>query len=320
VAFAKLDVAILDSTLWIDRDARDVFITALLMAMPREYGEAVEQIAVRSLEGTGWSAPPGWYGFVPAAGIGIIARAGCETEEGLVALERLGSPEPDSRSQEFEGRRMIRVDGGYLILNYMKYRDRDHSAADRMRRLRARKKALRDASDGVTPSRDGEQENEHVTSIRHVTHSRGQKHTTTEAGEQASRSENVTVTAVTDSPLEETPRDGVTGPRMDPAWFAAQETEKRIRLSAGALCSKLYTLVGEMEGLDPKHREAMVLMRLVTAYDAPDGRQVGGVANPAGLSPERLEKSIEDAEWHLAEWRRLPGGEPGEGEGKADDV
>jgi hypothetical protein len=35
---------------------------------------------------------------------------------------------------------MVRVNGGYLILNYMKYRDRDHTAAERMRRLRARKK------------------------------------------------------------------------------------------------------------------------------------------------------------------------------------
>jgi hypothetical protein len=35
---------------------------------------------------------------------------------------------------------MIRVDGGYLILNYMRYRDFDHSAAERQRRLRERRR------------------------------------------------------------------------------------------------------------------------------------------------------------------------------------
>src|SRR3990167_5637693 len=91
--------------------------------------------------------PPGWYGFVPAAGIGIIRRAlVTDLEAGMVALEQLGSPEPESRSQEFEGRRLVRVDGGYVALNYDKYRERDFSGADRQRRYRLRKaaeKALR---------------------------------------------------------------------------------------------------------------------------------------------------------------------------------
>lgn len=158
MAFVKLDTAVLTSTLWLDRDGRDVFLTALLMAEPREYSAPVAVYHVRTLDRTGWDVPPGWYGFVAAAGPGIVSRALVEAEAGLDALERLGAPDPQSRSPEFDGRRLVRVDGGYILLNYMKYRDRDHSAAERMRRFRARKKGL-----GVTPNSDAE-----VTADRHA--------------------------------------------------------------------------------------------------------------------------------------------------------
>ena len=157
MAFVKLDTGILDSTLWIERDLREVFITALLMAEPREYSEPTRQLEISRLEFTDFTAPPGWYGFVPAASLGIVNRAGVEREAGIEALRRLGEPEIESRSKDFEGRRMIRIDGGYLILNYMKYRDKDHTAAARQARLRARKKALEEAnvtSDGVDVARD----------------------------------------------------------------------------------------------------------------------------------------------------------------------
>src|SRR5678810_918219 len=120
--FVKLDCGILNSTLWFEREAREIFLTSLLMAEPREFTEAIPQINVRNLDYSGWEAPPGWYGFVPAAGVGIIDRAKVDKDAGLDALELLGKPEDSSRSQDFQGRRMIRVDGGYLILNYMKYR------------------------------------------------------------------------------------------------------------------------------------------------------------------------------------------------------
>ena len=146
MAFVKLDTGILDSTLWIERDCREIFITALLMAEPREFNHPLPQIAIGSLDHTGFEAPPGWYGFVAAASLGIINRAGVEREAGLQALHKLGEPESESRSKEFDGRRMIRVNGGFLILNYMKYRDKDHTAAERQRRLRERKKALETAN------------------------------------------------------------------------------------------------------------------------------------------------------------------------------
>lgn len=148
--FVKLDSAILTSSLWIDRDMRSVFITALLMAEPREVKEPTPEIAIRSLERTGWEVPPGWYGFVPAAGVGIVYRDGAEREAGMAALERLAAPDPDSRSEAFSGRRMVRVDGGFIILNYFAYRDRDYGAAERMRAMRQRQKAQREAAGIVT--------------------------------------------------------------------------------------------------------------------------------------------------------------------------
>lgn len=148
--FVKLDTRILDSTLWIDRDLREIFITALLMAEPMEFADPQRQILIDSLDTTDFTAPSGWYGFVPAAGIGIINRAGVEKEAGLAALRKLGEPEADSRSKDFGGRRMIRIDGGFLVLNYMKHRDKDYTAADRQRRLRERKKRG-PGNAGVTP-------------------------------------------------------------------------------------------------------------------------------------------------------------------------
>jgi hypothetical protein len=164
--FVKLDVAILDSTLWLDAAASRIFLTALLMATPWDTATPMEQIAVRSLKRTGFVVPPGWYGFVPAAGIGIIRRALVPEAEGYAALEVLGSPDEESRSHEFEGRRIVRVDGGFLILNFMKFRERDHTAAERMRRCRDRKKVT-DVRRDVTDVR------------RNVTHAEAQADTDT---------------------------------------------------------------------------------------------------------------------------------------------
>lgn len=151
--FVKLDCGMLDSTIWWDKLARDVFITALLMAEPIERTTSSPQIEVDAIKTTGWSAPPGWYGFVAAAGSGITRRAVVDEREGLEALRRLGSPDSESRTPDFEGRRMIRVDGGYLILNFHRFRERDYTGAERAARYRQRKKASERNS--VTDGRNG---------------------------------------------------------------------------------------------------------------------------------------------------------------------
>ena len=139
--FVKLDTGILESTLWTDRGMRDVFITALLMAEPCQLKDPAEQIEVDSLEKTGFIIPPGWYGFIAAAGVGIIRRALVSDAEGMKALKELGAPDLQSRSPEYEGRRLVRISGGFILLNYVKYRDKDHGAAERMRAFRQRKKS-----------------------------------------------------------------------------------------------------------------------------------------------------------------------------------
>ena len=151
--FVKLDCGILNSTLWFERLGREIFITALLMAEPLELTEEEPQIAVRSLDHTGWKVPPGDYGFVPAAGIGIIRRAMIPEEDvqsALDALAMLGDPEQASRTQDFEGRRMVRIDGGFIILNFDKYRERDYTAAARQARYRERKRQRESSEENDT--------------------------------------------------------------------------------------------------------------------------------------------------------------------------
>ncbi len=140
--FVKLDTGILNSTLWVEPMQRHVFITALLMAVPHEVREPMEQLAAteNGIAPTGFVVPPGWYGFVQAAGPGIVRTAMVDYGPGMDALRLLGSPDTESRSGEFDGRRLVRVDGGFLVLNFMRYRDKDMTAKDRVARYRQRQK------------------------------------------------------------------------------------------------------------------------------------------------------------------------------------
>jgi hypothetical protein len=114
--YVKLDTGILDSTLWLsDANVRVVFITMLAMAKPDGVCEA--------------TAP------------GIARRANLSIESVRSALRELEAPDEDSRSLDQEGRRIVRVDGGYFIVNYEKYRQKDHTAAERKRKERAQRKA-----------------------------------------------------------------------------------------------------------------------------------------------------------------------------------
>ena len=164
MAFVKLDCGLLRSSLWVERDHRSLFLTALLMAEPYELATPTPQLYTRTLDETGWIVPAGWYGFIRAAGVGIIRQDGMEREAGLAALEALASPDPESRSQDFEGRRLVRIDGGYLALNYFKYRDYDHTGAERQQRMRDRKKAKAEAEAQSNALRNAVTRDSNVTS------------------------------------------------------------------------------------------------------------------------------------------------------------
>jgi hypothetical protein len=62
------------------------------------------------------------YGEIPATAPGISQMSGINIKKVNEALEKFQSPDIDSRSREFEGRRIERIDGGYKLLNYEKFR------------------------------------------------------------------------------------------------------------------------------------------------------------------------------------------------------
>lgn len=141
MAYVKLDCGMLDSTIWFEKDARTVFITALLMASPVELRTPTKTYIPGTLNESDFVIPPGWYGLVRAASLGIVYRAMVDPASGEQAIKLLASPDTDSRSKDFEGRRMVPIDGGFIILNFDKYRQKDHTASERSRRWRERKAA-----------------------------------------------------------------------------------------------------------------------------------------------------------------------------------
>lgn len=116
-----LDPAILSSTLWSDRDSRDIFITALLLAEP--YRIEVQTLSLTDQpDHLRFIIPPGWYGYVKQTHAGISKQAGIDIKDAVKAFALLASPDPYSRNSDYEGRRMVRVQSGYVILNFMKFR------------------------------------------------------------------------------------------------------------------------------------------------------------------------------------------------------
>jgi hypothetical protein len=140
MAYVKLDKDILSSSLWMDSDTALIFITALLMAEPFELTEAAPELETTELKQTGFVVPPGWYGMVRSSGPGLISFARLPNKRGVAALEALANPDKLSRSQEYGGRRLVRVNGGFIMLNYIRFREKDHKAAERMRNYRQRQK------------------------------------------------------------------------------------------------------------------------------------------------------------------------------------
>ena len=134
MAFVKLDCGILDSTLWVEAaEVRVVFLTILAMCGPD--------------------------GLCRATAPGIARRANLPLDGVRQALAALEGPDADSRTLTNQGRRIERVDGGYHVLNYLKYRALDHTAAERKRRQRARAvtAVTRDVTEGHGESRKQKQ-------------------------------------------------------------------------------------------------------------------------------------------------------------------
>ncbi len=147
MSYTKLFSEIVMSTVWREKDTtRLVWITMLALRNMHHVVEA--------------SVP----GLADCARVSIKA---CR-----VAIKVLSEPDPDSRSQELEGRRIQAVDGGWFIINGEKYR-RKMSADERreknaiyQKNHRERKKSVSTPSDISAKSAQTETETETEKKIK----------------------------------------------------------------------------------------------------------------------------------------------------------
>lgn len=114
-SFTKLFSSITESTIWAEANhVRIVWIT--MLAMADRQGRV--------------------YATIP----GLAGRARVSVEECEEALTKFLSPDKYSRSKDHEGRRIEDIDGGWLLLNYERYRAlRDHEADKEKKRKWAKK-------------------------------------------------------------------------------------------------------------------------------------------------------------------------------------
>ncbi len=70
-------------------------------------------------------------GFVRAALWALARDAGVTEDECREAVRVLGSPDPESHCKEDEGRRIRAVDGGWMVVNHLFYREMISKAKQR---------------------------------------------------------------------------------------------------------------------------------------------------------------------------------------------
>lgn len=129
MAYTKLFNTIITSTIWSESHAtRIVWVT--LMAMADQNGEVLATVP------------------------GLARMAAVTVDECRDAINLFMSPDPYSRSQDDEGRRLEVIEGGWALLNYKKYRemanDDDRKAKASARTARYRAKLKRNGRDDVS--------------------------------------------------------------------------------------------------------------------------------------------------------------------------
>lgn len=154
MAYVKLFESILASTIWAEpTDTRIVWVTMLAMA---------------DRDGNVQASVPGLAHFAR------VSEGACK--EALASFMR---PDKNSRTKTNEGRRIVEVDGGWLVLNYEEYRDRldyeERKEKDRLRQQRKRERDAAKASKPVTRSHACHAKSQKVASHSH-SHSHPQTH------------------------------------------------------------------------------------------------------------------------------------------------
>lgn len=136
--FNKLFSTILDSTLWQESpETTKVWITMLAMADRN--------------------------GEVQASVPGLAHRAVVSLDECKKALECFMSPDPYSRTEDHEGRRIAEIEGGWVLLNHSKYRklmsveERREYNRKKQAEYRAKKKMSNNVNDVSLTVNDSEQ-------------------------------------------------------------------------------------------------------------------------------------------------------------------
>ena len=120
--FTKLFSSITKSSIWLeDHETLRVWVTMLALADRN--------------------------GYVGASVGGLAATARVDREKTREALDKFLAPDPDSRSADYDGRRIEVADRGWNILNYQRFRDmRDEESRreyfrEQKRKARAKAKA-----------------------------------------------------------------------------------------------------------------------------------------------------------------------------------
>lgn len=125
--YLPLDRGLIDSTLWTNGDSDTVRLWVYLLF--------VKDISTGLIT-------------VPIPTLAKRNNLTIERVEEILAI--FAEPDPYSRSQEFEGRRIKRTEGGIIVLNHYKYRVRNYKSTDRARAFYERNPELRHRERGNT--------------------------------------------------------------------------------------------------------------------------------------------------------------------------
>jgi len=142
MAYTKLFSSIVTSTIWMEDDkTRIVWIT--MLAVADKNGEV--------------------QGSIP----GLARIAGVSVEDCRAAISKFLAPDPDSRTKDDEGRRIEEIDGGWVLLNYNKYRDMaskdEQREAEAKRKARYRERLKRNGLSQTVPDKSQDvPENRHI--------------------------------------------------------------------------------------------------------------------------------------------------------------
>jgi len=125
MSFAKLDSGIIRSSIWFEPLAtRILWIT--MLAIKDENG------------------------FVGSSRRGLIQASNISQHDFDIAIKCLESPDPDSRTPDFDGRRIEKIDGGWIILNNDKYKlhsdVQKEKTRERVKRFRENQRVMQDVT------------------------------------------------------------------------------------------------------------------------------------------------------------------------------